>query len=132
MSSIYDPRVIKHEVTKERAYYALTGGVINDHFWNALTIRRDLNPARFDHHHPNAAEFFELRPPIMTLPQPILFPPILPSPTTPPPATAPPESGCPGLPPQAGPGVVPEPSSVILLALPLIFVGLVLWLRKTP
>lgn len=149
MSTIYDPTLIKHEVAKERAYFALTGGIVNDPFWNALTIRRDLNPARFDHYHPNVAAFF-IQPPV-------IMPPVVPPTTVPPPAICPPlppppSTNCPGFPSQSGRGndrcpgfpqpsgkgwikvmgngTVPEPSSAILLSFPLVFAGIVLWMRR--
>lgn len=135
MSSIYDPTVIRHEVAKERAYFALTGGIVNDPFWNALTVRRNLNPARFDHYHPNVAEFFVQPPVIMP---PVVPPATVPPPPICPPVMPPPSTSCPGVPPPSGGGgdngngngAVPEPSSIALLSFPLVFAGLVLWFRR--
>lgn len=49
------------EIHKSILSYVHTGHVPNDEFWHGIEHRRDIDPARFDHYHPNIAGF--LKPP---------------------------------------------------------------------
>jgi hypothetical protein len=154
-----DSTAFRHdpEVRKEALYYARTGGIVHDQFWHSLEVRRDLNPARFDHNHPNIAGYFtppsllgsqphgpilddlrhrfEINPARFTHYHPFWGPvfEIEPHFSGVPPIVTPPPSGTPGgtsFPPPSGgptPGAVPEPSSLSLVAIGVLLVGL--WAR---
>lgn len=86
-------------------------------FWDYLTYRHDLNPARFDHFHERVGKWIEesetVIPPVVTLP----YCPIVPPECTP---------STPVMPPSLGGGfpvVTPEPSSMVLLAIAVIVGG---------
>lgn len=142
------------EVKLEAWAYTHTGGIAADPFWHRLEVRRALDPARFDHNHPNIAGFFTPPPVLGMLPHgPVLddlrhrfeinpdrfthyhpfwgdlF------------AHEPHVSGHPapgpvpgqGTPPPVvspGPGAIPEPSSIVSLCAGLAIVLACLWRRR--
>jgi hypothetical protein len=146
------------EVKREAWYYAHTGGLVDDPEWNSLSRlyrhdpakfaadhpnivgyfspptllgmqphgpilddlrhRYEVDPARFTRYHNFWGEIFSLEP--LSSPQPPGVPPVLTPPVTTPGGT---------LPPPAGQGAVPEPSSCVLMGIAMIFLFLAMWRR---
>jgi hypothetical protein len=93
------------------------GPVLDD-----LRHRYELDPARFTRYHNFWGMIFSLEPMSVPPQQPPVVPPVNPTPT--------PTTGGTLPPPAAGQGAVPEPSSMILMGIAMIFVVLAMWRKR--
>jgi PEP-CTERM motif len=138
-SIIHHPAELRALNADARISIAQTGHLPNDEIWNYLTWRRDLDPARFDHYHPEFVGIFMRAehatqypfhepgaPPTITQELSVPPPLIHQIPASMPTTTAPNNVGTGGNPSGVGPsfvpgsGSVPEPSSFLMLAVALV------------
>jgi PEP-CTERM motif len=136
-SIIHHPGQLNELNDSARLSLAQTGSLPNTEIWNYLTWRHDLDPSRFDHYHPEFVGIFKREhqlqverneqpqtiqnvPSVSILPHTILQsmahsdPPTIGT-------TSGPSGGGPNFLP--GGGAVPEPSSIMLLAVAIVLVA---------